>query len=613
MLKPLQLEDTAPWKVRFRIPRIYNTQIAIKDSTRGLVPCNKSGLFQLYAWNVATGSLTQLTNRSDGTLLGKISPDGRFVYYLNDQSGKEIGHLFRVPFEGDEPEDITPDMPPYQCFDYVQSLSNNFFGFIAADSQGFHLYCIDLRLNGAPGTRRLVYSSKNIIMGLCLSYNGNNAIFASTERSGKWGQFNLVAIDTATGQTIAELEDGPNTSIEPCFFSRCANDYRVIVTTNKSGVRKPFIWNVHTSGRHDLHIGDLENDIEVLDWSLDGNKILLCQYSQAIQRLYVYDLVTDRLIRLNHPNGTFTGTCFAADQQIITEWQDAANCPQVIALDSRTGKKTQNLLSLGEVPPSRPWKSITYTSSDGQEIQGWLCTPDSNGPFPTILEVHGGPTMVVSEAYHRGCQACVDHGFAFLSINYRGSTTFGKDFQNKILADIGHWELEDMIAAHHWLIEQGIAKANQVIITGGSYGGYLTLLAMGKEPDLWAGGIAQAAIADWRMKMVDAGEISRKADIALFGVSPEENPALYDRCSPITYAANVKKPILILQGRNDTRTPARQIEVYEERLKSLGKSIEVYWYEAGHLSSFGQTEHAIRLQEIMFRFAYQVLSEKKGN
>jgi len=613
MLRQPLLDVSAPWRQRLRMPRIYDTQIASKNPDRGLVSCNKSGVFQLYAWNTVTGAMTQLTDRPDGTLIGKISPDGRFVYYLNDQSGKEVGHLVRVPFEGGEPVDITSDMLPYQCFDHVQSLSGNLLAFIAADPQGFHFYCIDLKSNGALDTRRLIYSSKNILLDLCLSHDGKTAVMASTERSGKWGQFNMLAINTETGNRIAELDDGPDTSVEPCFFSRCADDYRVVATTDKTGVKRPFVWNAHTGARQSLKLGDLEDDVDVLDWSLDGKEMLLGQYGQAVQHLYIYDLDKDRLRRLDHPNGTFIRIFFGSDRRIITEWQDATHCPQITVLDSGTGKHIQDLLTLGAEPTGSPWKSITFCSSDGQKIQGWLCKPEGDGPFPTILEVHGGPTMVMMEAFHRGCQAWVDHGFAFLSINYRGSTSFGRDFQNKIIGHLGHWELEDMIGAHHWLIEQGIARSNQIIVTGGSYGGYLTLLAMGKAPDLWAGGIAQAAIADWRMKMEDAGEVSRKADIALFGVSPQENPALYDRCSPITYAENVKKPILILQGRNDTRTPARQIETYEEKLKALGKSIEVHWYDAGHLSSFGQTEQAIKLQDIMLRFAYRVLSADAGN
>lgn len=81
-------------------------------------------------------------------------------------------------------------------------------------------------------------------------------------------------------------------------------------------------------------------------------------------------------------------------------------------------------------------------------------------------------------------QAWLDHGFAYLTVNYRSSTTFGREFQEQIWGNPGHWEVEDMLAAHGWLVREGIARQDQVLLTGSSYGGYVTLLALGKRPNL---------------------------------------------------------------------------------------------------------------------------------
>jgi dipeptidyl aminopeptidase/acylaminoacyl peptidase len=93
--------------------------------------------------------------------------------------------------------------------------------------------------------------------------------------------------------------------------------------------------------------------------------------------------------------------------------------------------------------------------------------------------------------------------------------------------------------------------------------------------------------------------------VALFGGTPEEKPEQYTASSPITYAERVRAPVLIVQGRNDTRTPARQVEQYEAKLKSLGKPVEVVWFEVGHLG--GGVEVDIQELEVMLRFAYRVL------
>jgi dipeptidyl aminopeptidase/acylaminoacyl peptidase len=202
-------------------------------------------------------------------------------------------------------------------------------------------------------------------------------------------------------------------------------------------------------------------------------------------------------------------------------------------------------------------------------------------------------------------QAWMDHGFAFLTINYRGSTTFGRDFQEKIWGNVGYWEMEDLAAAHNWLVKEGISKPDAILLTGWSYGGYNTLMGLGKWPDLWAGGMAGIAVSDWAMMYEDSADTLRGYIEVLFGGTPQEKPEQFRMSSPITYAENVKAPILIMQGHNDTRTPARPIEVYEQKLKDLAKPIEVHWFEAGHWGA--GVEQDIQHLEIMLRFAYRVL------
>jgi dipeptidyl aminopeptidase/acylaminoacyl peptidase len=216
------------------------------------------------------------------------------------------------------------------------------------------------------------------------------------------------------------------------------------------------------------------------------------------------------------------------------------------------------------------------------------------------------------EQFSPRAQAWLDAGYAYCTINYHGSTTFGRDFEQQIWGDLGHWEVEDMVAARAWLVAQGIARPEQVLLTGGSYGGYLTLLGLGKRPELWAGGMALIAIADWAIQYEDSAETLKGYQVAIFGGTPQERPELYATASPITYVEQVSAPVLIIQGRNDTRTPARPIQLYEQRLRALGKPIEVVWFDAGHLGASAQTEQFIGFQERMLAFARQVLGTQNA-
>ncbi len=613
MLTKPQLDDQAVWKQRCRAPVIAGTLIAPANPTCGLAVSNATGTFQIYAWDVPSGTLRQLTERPTGIIAAELSGDGRYVYYLDDQQGNEVGHFARIPFENGTPKDLTPDLPPYSSFTFSSSGSGSHFGFMAADSDGYHCYSIETGTNGDIGARRRLFHSAKIAFGPCYSFDGTVAVVATTERAGTL-QYNLLAFETATGRQIAELWDGPGTSLEFSGFAPRPGDLRLAGTSNRTGDKRPFIWDLQTLTRRDIACSSLTGEVIPVDWSPDGARLLFCHFAQAVQQLYLYDVSTGSLTPLRHPGGTYasfprSGTYFHPNGEIFAQWQDGAHPPQVIALDGETGTKIRTVLSAGKVFPSRAWTSISFASSDGQMIQGWLGLPEGPGPFPTILHTHGGPESVITEAYGPLSQAWMDHGFAFLTINYRGSTTFGREFQEKIRGNVGHWEMEDVAAARHWLVREGIAHPDQIFLTGWSYGGYNTLMGLGKWPELWAGGMAGIAISDWAMMYEDAADTLKGWVVTMFGGTPQEKPEQYRLSSPITYAEHVRSPVLIIQGRHDTRTPARPIEVYEQKLKSLGKSVEVHWYNAGHTGA--GTEQDIQHVELMLKFVCRVLGMPK--
>ncbi len=600
----------APWKQRFRVERILWSALAEERPDRGLAVSNRSGRYQLYAWEVPTGQLRQLTDRPEGIVFGFIDSHGRHIYYLDDRDGNEIGHLVRVPFGGGEPEDTSPDLPPYSTYGGVISATGNQLAFTRADPSGFTLTAIDLGANGEMSEPRVLFRSGRVVSPPVLSPQGDLAVVASAERS-TMQHYTLLAFDTRGGERVVELWDGEGTSVEAGPFARRAatnGEARLVGTTNRSGYTRPLIWSPRGGERRDLHVDELDGDVAPLDWSHDGDRLLLLQTSRAQRRLWIYDVAGDALHQLDHPPGYYgSGTYFAPDGEIFATWEDATSPTRVIALDPETGALRRTVLAAGETAPGRPWRAVSFASTDGQEIQGWLGVPEGEGPFPTILNTHGGPESVQTEEFFPEAQTWLDHGFAWLSINYRGSTTFGRAFQQQIWGNLGHWELEDMVAARDWLVREGIAHPEQIFPSGWSYGGYLTLLALGRRPELWAGGMAGVAVADWAMLYEDSSETLRGYCSAMFGGTPAEKPEQYAASSPMADVERVRAPLLIIQGRNDSRTPARPVEVYTERLRALGKTVELEWFETGHLGGFADIDLGIAHQERMLRFAQAVL------
>ncbi|GCE22402.1 peptide hydrolase [Dictyobacter kobayashii] len=477
MLKEPLLDETAPWKQRFNASIIFSARIARENPGRGIVISNQANhVFQIYSWDVSTNTMTQLTHKPDGLFEVVLSPDGQYLYYLEDQGGNETGHFLRIPYEGGNPVDLTPNLPPYvvsqesTLYGLTISGSSRVLGGVVAHSNAYHLYCIEVGEKDPIGEPHLLYSNPKLAMSPVLSYDGEVAVIASTESTGTL-QYTLIAFDVRSGERIGELEDGPGASLDLFTFSPVAGDLRVLATSNRSGNMRPLLWNPCTGERYNLPLDELEGEIKPLDWSSDGKRLLLCQFRQAVQRLYIYNLESGALHALQHPSGTYTQTHFGPDDTILTTWQNANHAACIIELDERTGQQKHILIAADTVPEGQPWKSFTFPSTDGETIQGWLCVPEGEGPFPTILETHGGPNAVTVERFDAVCQSWVDHGFAFASINYRGSTTFGKQFLEQIWGNPGDLEVEDMVGARTWLIEQGIARPDQVFLTGRSYGG----------------------------------------------------------------------------------------------------------------------------------------------
>jgi dienelactone hydrolase len=607
--RPLTRRD-APWKQRFRSATAWG-RTAPGAPERGLAIGKWSGTYQLHAWDVPTGELRQLTDRPHGTFFGLLSPDGRDVYYLDDPRGSGLGHFVRMPFEGGAPEDLTPDLPPYAGPPYAApnlatGRSTSRLALAVADATGSSLYVLDADGGGRVREPRLVHRTAGRLAGLALSATGDLLVAAST-RSAEELRFGLVCVDPVGGGVVAELREDGEGSVLPQAFSPGAGDARVLATSDGSGFRRPLLWHPGAGAREDLALPRLEGDVVPLEWSDDGERVLLLQTNRAVQRLHVHELAPATTRPLGGPGGTFGMGYFRPDGEVWASWQDAAHPARMVALDSASGARLRDVLAAGPAPVGRPWRSVSFRSSDGTEVQAWLGRPEGPGPFPAVIEAHGGPHRCVTEDFWPWGQGWLDHGFAFLTVNYRGSTGFGRAFMEQIWGNLGRWEVEDLVAAREWLVAQGIARPDGVLLTGFSYGGYLTLLSLGRRPDLWEGGIAGLAVADLAGVYRHGSQAIRSWLRSVMGGTPEEQPDRYAAGSPSACVERVRAPVYIVQGRHDTTTPPEPVASYADRLRALGRDVELHWYDSGHLGPFADPERSVEHQERMLAFAYRAL------
>ena len=254
--------------------------------------------------------------------------------------------------------------------------------------------------------------------------------------------------------------------------------------------------------------------------------------------------------------------------------------------------------------PSAP-PGTAYLDVRVGQVAGFLVEPAGSGPHPTIFLVHGGPASHDQDCWSPPVQAWVDHGFAVVLVNYRGSSGYGRKWRDALEGNPGLPEIEDLKTVRDHLVTAGVADPRRTVLCGGSWGGYLTLMGLGRQAESWSLGVASVPVADYVATFEDAMEPLKAFDRALFGGSPAERPELYRDRSPITYADRLRVPVLIMAGRNDPRCPIRQIENYLARLSELGKPHEYYEFDAGHSSAV--VDEQIRQMEKRIDFVHRRL------
>jgi dipeptidyl aminopeptidase/acylaminoacyl peptidase len=196
--------------------------------------------------------------------------------------------------------------------------------------------------------------------------------------------------------------------------------------------------------------------------------------------------------------------------------------------------------------------------------------------------VHGGPSWLYLDTWWPDVQSLVDEGFAVAMVNYRGSTGYGRTFRDHIIGNIGFPEVGDTVDGADDLIARGIADPARVVIGGRSWGGYITLLALGTHPDRWIVGVAGVPVGDYMESYDDSAPSLQAYDRSLVGGVVHDLPEFVAERSPITYVDRVKAPVLVLVGENDSRCVPAQVYRYVDALRAAGGDVELYSYGEGH-------------------------------
>lgn len=554
------------WEQRFRAARVSLPDWAEDAPHRCLYVANPTGTFELYAWDRQTGEHRQVTSRENGTSDGALSPDGEFVWWFDDTDGDELGTWKKQPFAGGPDVDATPGVPP--AYSAGLEIGDDAVVVGCSDDDGATVHVVR-----DGGTTQLYRSEHDADVG-ALSRDDRLVVIEHSEHGdSRHKALRALSVD---GELVADLWDGEGKGLSALGFSPVRGDDRLLVLHERSGRPEPMVWDPVAGTEQLLDLAAVPGDL-VADWWPDGTALLLVAEERGRSTLHRVELASGEVTPIETPAGTVGDATVRPDGTVELSWSSAA-VPTAI----RTASGDLVLEPPGARPPGSVPVTDVWADGPGGAVHALLATPPGEGPWPTVFVVHGGPTWHDSDAFYADRAAYVDLGCAVVSVNYRGSTGYGAAWRDAITGRPGLTELEDIAAVADALVADGTARADQLVLTGGSWGGYLTLLGLGTQPERWCAGVAAVPVADYVAAYADEMEPLKAFDRSLFGGSPEELPELYARCSPLTYVDQVRVPLLVLAGANDPRCPIRQIDNYLDALTALGTPHEVYRFDAGH-------------------------------
>jgi dipeptidyl aminopeptidase/acylaminoacyl peptidase len=582
------------WELRFRAPssRLPAWSPAMPDHC--VYASSESGSWQLHAWDVTTGERRQVTDDSVGVVDGFPTLDGEGVVWFEDATGDESGHWVVQPFGGGETRPFLSGIPHGWDEGLAQapgisaaaiSSRDGFFVYVALDGEPAR------ELNRSTEAVQLGGAGAGVVLG-ALSADGSLLCLGHAEH-GDLIHPALRVVDPRSGETVAEQLD-PGSSLHAKCWSPRPGDHRLAFDHDRSGETRPGIWDLASGERRDLEVG-VAGEVSVEDWWPDGSALLLNHLAAGRHSLLRYELATGEAHPVTNEPGVILGARVRPDGHVWLLHEQAHRQRRIV---DEAGSEVLQLRG-APAPRSQPYESWEFKNKHGQRVHGFYVTPeDSTPPFPVVLLVHGGPTFLDMDRWQPEVQALVDAGFAVGLVNYRGSTGYGREWTDALIGDVGGPEVEDVNAGLHDLVERGIADPERAVIAGFSWGGYITLLELGKHPELWCCGVAGVPVGDYLSAYEDESPLLQAYDRALLGATPAELPELMRDRNPINFVDQVRAPVLVLIGRNDSRCPYRQAMAYVYRLVEGGHPHELYVYETGH-SAFDVDERVRQFRRIL--------------
>jgi len=428
-------------------------------------------------------------------------------------------------------------------------------------------------------------------------------------RLGRRGARSLELIDLRTGRRT-DLLPGGDASVAAARFGVTGDTLYVHTDAGRERAALLAV-TIYGEGEPPLVHQVVERpdaDLDLVALDPAGARAALVWNVHGYSACELLDLRSTMVSALPDPPGeVVTGAAFSRDGAALFVASEGPTVPPRVSRVDLAGAAVTPLLAASLVgaaePPVEPVLH-TYRAEDGLALQGWLFRPRAAlGPLPTLVWLHGGPEAQERPVFQPLFQALVASGVAVFAPNVRGSGGYGRSFACADDHDRRFVAITDVRATAEFLVGSGMADGARLGVSGRSYGGYLTLVALSWYPELFRVGVDVCGIADFATFYAQTEPWIAEAAVTKYG-DPQADAALLRELSPIRWIDRVTAPLLVVHGVYDTNVPLGEAEQVVAALRERGRS-------PGFLL-FADEGHEVKGRENRVRFVEEVLAWVTG-
>ena len=543
------------------------------DGTSLLVSSDDTGVFNAYALPLDGQPAVQLTKSEDNAVFAvSWFPDDQRILYTYDSGGNELNHII-VREEDDSNHDLTPGNELKAAFVRWSDDGQSFYLVTTErDPRSFDIY----RYSAEDYSREMVYENP----GFQVSDISGDGRWIALSKPRNSADTDLFVIDLASDSPEPVLITEHTGNIEHSVSGIAPDNNTLVYRTDEHG-------EFAQAWTHDLESGEKALlvaapwDVSYVVYSRSGRYRVSGINVDARTEVTILDNELGTELTLPElPQGDLRNVRFSADENRIALIVNADDSPSNIHIvdlvDGNTRQLTSALNPVIEKSHLVTSKVIRYKSFDGLEIPSILYKPhgaSAENQVPALVLVHGGPGGQTRTGYRAMVQHLVNHGYAILGANNRGSSGYGKTFYHLDDRKHGEEDLQDIVYGRNYLESLDWVDAGKVGVIGGSYGGYMVAAALTFEPEAFDVGINIFGVTNWVRTLKNIPPWWEAQKEALYDElgDPATDAERHRRISPLFHAQNIVKPTLVVQGANDPRV----LQIESDELVAVIQANEV--------------------------------------